>query len=462
MKEEPLAQPFWPIDGPALKALLRYFSAPILVVGFLVAALLSVIAVFAIGWILADFMSADQKRASDAAKAALPILAAAIGFPLLIWRLLILDRQTRISEEKTQIDREAHFTSIFSRSVDQLGQTRELKSTSRNGGTTETVTKTIPNIEVRLGGIHSLVRLAEESRRDREKIQSTLLAYVRENSWLDRDGEKTLSSMDALPRINDWSLAYRRGTATKEHEKSLSDWKSKIAIGLEQRKAWAASTKETRVDVNEAIDAVNMIGPFTVETRVHRFFESLFVGCHFTKDHLINSRFERCVMVNCSFSIDTVSKLDFYKNEIYDCTFSFDSIAVKFSHCILFSPYFDIASCNITLDDCQTYEMSTYHNGKENTFNFRGGYIYGDVFDSGTLLVKARRTIFVECNFDDVQFKEESQFEMCGLPGSSFNGSDLSHAQISNATTLITAKGNSKTRLPPSVPRPPKWPAPAE
>jgi hypothetical protein len=93
---------------------------------------LVLIAILAIGWLFADLVSGDQKRASEAVKAALPILAAAIGLPLLIWRLRILDRQTRISEDKTRIDRETHYTSIFSRSIDQLGQTREVKSLNDN------------------------------------------------------------------------------------------------------------------------------------------------------------------------------------------------------------------------------------------------------------------------------------------------------------------------------------------
>jgi hypothetical protein len=177
----------WPIKFDTLRPPTA-FSVPVSVIGILIFITCILIAVLALAWLLADLISGDQRRASDAAKTALPLLAGAIGLPLIVWRLLILDRQTRISDEKTQIDRETHYTSIFSRSIDQLGQTRELKtSISTESGLLET-TKTVPNIEVRLGGIHSLSRLAEESIRDREKIGNLLRSYIRENSWSDRTG----------------------------------------------------------------------------------------------------------------------------------------------------------------------------------------------------------------------------------------------------------------------------------
>jgi hypothetical protein len=178
----------WPLNFSFLERPPTAFSVPVSVFAVSLFIALLLIAFLAIVWLLADLLSGEQKRAADATKAALPLLAGAIGLPLIVWRLRILDRQTRISEQKTEIDRETHYTSIFSRSIDQLGQTREVKRTINSDEKSFDTTTTVPNIEVRLGGIHSLVRLAEESTRDQEKIENTLLSYVRENSWSDREG----------------------------------------------------------------------------------------------------------------------------------------------------------------------------------------------------------------------------------------------------------------------------------
>lgn len=73
-------------------------SVPISVLGILLFVALVVVGFAAVIWLLVDLLSGDQKRAAEAAKAALPVLAGAVGLPLIIWRLVILDRQTKISE----------------------------------------------------------------------------------------------------------------------------------------------------------------------------------------------------------------------------------------------------------------------------------------------------------------------------------------------------------------------------
>jgi hypothetical protein len=259
------------------------------------------IAILAIGWLLADLVSGDQKRASEAVKAALPILAAAIGLPLLVWRLRILDRQTRISEDKARIDRETHYTSIFSRSIDQLGQTREVKSFNPNDESAESIARTAPNIEVRLGGIHSLVRLAEESVRDRGKIGHTLLSYVRENSWSDRNGIAVIPVEKPRNSSWDWSYAYSDGKITEEAEAKLISWEKNNAEQLKQQRSWGAVLKETRVDVNEAIDAIPKVRSEPFKEEKLRFYECLFVGVKFQTAILDLCRFDRCTFVRLFF-----------------------------------------------------------------------------------------------------------------------------------------------------------------
>jgi len=103
-------------------------------------------------------------------------LGGVIGGPFLIWRTLIAYQQTSIS-------REGHYTSLFTRAVEQLGATREVqrleldKTTDPN--TTYSVTETEPNLEVRLGAIYALERITHDSERDHWPIMEVLCAYIR-------------------------------------------------------------------------------------------------------------------------------------------------------------------------------------------------------------------------------------------------------------------------------------------
>ncbi len=87
------------------------------------------------------------------------ILTAWVGVFFLVWR-------TRIADKQTQISQESHYTELFTKAVEQLGATRQ------NGE---------PAIEMRIGAIFALERLAKDSERDYGPIIETLAAYIREH-----------------------------------------------------------------------------------------------------------------------------------------------------------------------------------------------------------------------------------------------------------------------------------------
>ncbi len=172
----------WPVSFSAIKSPPPWIANTATAVAFLLVLILVFLAVIAIARLAIDLLGNDTQRASDAVKSLLPIAAAAVGLPLIVWRLVILSQQTQISEAKTQIDRETYYTSIFAKSVELLGFVRESKSvgTDRNE-----ITRSVPNIESRLGALYSLERLLTESVRDQRAIIETLCAYIRENSPLE-------------------------------------------------------------------------------------------------------------------------------------------------------------------------------------------------------------------------------------------------------------------------------------
>jgi hypothetical protein len=96
-------------------------------------------------------------------QAATAIAAGAAG--LIAWRNL------RETQRKLDVDREGQVTNRFTQAIEQLGSMRD----SADG-------KKVPNLEVRLGGIYALQRIAKDSPRDHWTIIEMLTAYVRENA----------------------------------------------------------------------------------------------------------------------------------------------------------------------------------------------------------------------------------------------------------------------------------------
>jgi hypothetical protein len=106
------------------------------------------------------------------------IVQALAGLALLLG-LLFTWRNLRATQEKLDIDREGQLTTRFTQAAGQLGAELE-------GGK--------PNIEVRLGGIYALARIAQDSPKDYLPIMYVLTAYVRHNApWPPTSPTKPLS-----------------------------------------------------------------------------------------------------------------------------------------------------------------------------------------------------------------------------------------------------------------------------
>ena len=126
-------------------------------------------------------------------------MAAWIGAPFLIWRTLLADRQTHIN-------RESHYTDLFTKAIESLGATR----LDENGAH-------IPVIESRVGAIYALERLAKHSKTDYGTIVETLSVYVRHHcrepsffQYADSDpDEEGLSAKEKEQRLWDWCRSLR-------------------------------------------------------------------------------------------------------------------------------------------------------------------------------------------------------------------------------------------------------------
>lgn len=121
--------------------------------------------------LLADIPAdADEKRAHFYALGlTFTGLGALLAPPFILIKAWVNERQTTATEQGLITDR-------FTRAVEQLGAMRDVKDRETGNEHSE------PNIEVRLGALYALERIAQDSERDHIPIMETLCAYIRENA----------------------------------------------------------------------------------------------------------------------------------------------------------------------------------------------------------------------------------------------------------------------------------------
>jgi uncharacterized protein YjbI with pentapeptide repeats len=414
----------------------------------------SVVAVLRLGW---GLVYGSRQEALEAARVFLPLAAAAVGLPLIIWRLVILNRQTRTAEEKTQIDRETHYTSIFSKSVEQLGATREQKEVPDGQGTTEAVSRTVPNIEVRLGGLHSLVRLAEESTRDALKIERMFSSYIRENSWFSRSGSRSQNPPnDSIPHFHQW---YHRGLRSKDSDRAddyLNKWRSDVDNIADSIRSWAEGLTETRVDVAEALS--NLASIFSPQSVAPEIYESLFVEQVFMSNQVGGFKFRRCSFVRCKFYM---AGDDFYQLEnclFVGCTFNVGGMRINFYGCkIIDGSISNVSGGNMHVDYSSIINLrglASFDGATLHAFGstFKDARLYGEGF-----LISAKQSSFTDCDFDRAVFTAASSIESSSFVASTVKEADLS-AISSFETSALEEMIASPTTLHPGEVRPTSWP----
>ncbi|MEH6477405.1 MAG: pentapeptide repeat-containing protein [Sneathiella sp.] len=151
------------------------------------------------------------------------LMAAIVGLPFLVWRSVVNQKQVNIAEQ-------GHITETINKAVEGLGSEKTVKEVIetpkyrknpdhdptdkdsdrwlRDSNSSpvpalrpdgaeiidrEIIEQTVPNLEVRIGAIYALERIAKDSLRDHMQIMEILCAYVRENA--------RCPSLDLLPLI---------------------------------------------------------------------------------------------------------------------------------------------------------------------------------------------------------------------------------------------------------------------
>jgi len=137
------------------------------------------------------------------------LIVALLGAPFLIWNTIIKQRALGFQKE-------GHITDRISKAVDQLGAEKTVKRPLLDADGTPRVDaegkplvaeQTVPNIEVRIGGILSLERIAQDScaydhGRDHVRVMEILCAYVRENAKAEHLDPTAPPFQTKIPRLD--------------------------------------------------------------------------------------------------------------------------------------------------------------------------------------------------------------------------------------------------------------------
>ncbi|MDZ7709276.1 MAG: hypothetical protein U5K36_03650 [Roseovarius sp.] len=174
------------------------------------------------------------------------LIAALLGAPFVIWGTVLRHQTLRYQKE-------GHITDRITSAVEQLGAEKTVKT-----GGEET---TAPNIEVRIGAILSLERIAQDSTmhdkgRDHVRVMEILCAYVRENSNARRPVDFPLPEWEPLA-----------DDADEEARKEHAAWRVVRFANLfnSNVQQWAQSLPMPRADIAVALQ---VLGRRTAEQRL--------------------------------------------------------------------------------------------------------------------------------------------------------------------------------------------------
>ncbi|MDP5308253.1 pentapeptide repeat-containing protein [Paracoccus sp. 2205BS29-5] len=177
------------------------------------------------------------------------LIVALLSAPFLIWNTVIRHRAL-------EFQKEGHLTDRLAKAVEQLGAEKTVKK--------DGVETTAPNLEVRIGGLLSLERIAQDSTaydkgRDHVRVMEIICAYIRNNAPASDAVEFPLGDLDPLP---DDATPEQRDTHLKYvnlrgHEGgNLRDWYSSLP-GPREDIMLALRILERRSDKQRRIEAAH-------------------------------------------------------------------------------------------------------------------------------------------------------------------------------------------------------------
>ncbi|MBY5988354.1 pentapeptide repeat-containing protein [Roseovarius atlanticus] len=211
------------------------------------------------------------------------VLAAAFGAPFIAWRSMVAQKQADVAEqgqitdrintaveglgaEKTvsihRKDREGKYLYHEREGSEHRGEGSEYRGKNKLDYKRPVIVQlTEPNLEVRVGAVYALKRIAEDSPRDRVTILDILCSYVRQNA----PGSEAIESPHQV--FNELSGGWADTPPMNAHQIFRSArYAAANTIGVdptelnqETLEQWSRTLPEPRIDVQTAITAIGSI-----------------------------------------------------------------------------------------------------------------------------------------------------------------------------------------------------------
>ncbi|MFL6311760.1 MAG: pentapeptide repeat-containing protein [Terriglobales bacterium] len=126
----------------------------------------------------------DAKERFDRVNEARKTLAQIVGGIAVLAGFYSTVQSLKVAQQSFALAQEGQITDRFSKAIEQLGA---VDSSGHK------------KLEVRLGGIYALQRIADESRKDHWPIMEVLTAYIRDNAPIKKQQQPKLSAHTELP-----------------------------------------------------------------------------------------------------------------------------------------------------------------------------------------------------------------------------------------------------------------------
>ncbi|SEM81534.1 Uncharacterized protein YjbI, contains pentapeptide repeats [Roseovarius tolerans] len=139
------------------------------------------------------------------------VTVALIGAPFVIWRSVVAQKSVDVHEQ-------GHITDRINKAVEGLGAEKTVRRDDKEW--------TEPNLEVRIGAIYALERIAQDSDRDHVQIMEILCAYIRQNApaskAMDWPELEMKEGEEDGPLLEDWEERWKAfRNAQKERQRTL-------------------------------------------------------------------------------------------------------------------------------------------------------------------------------------------------------------------------------------------------
>lgn len=335
------------------------------------------------------------------------VIVAVLGTPFVLWRAVVAQRQVDIAEQ-------GHITDRLTTAVQGLGAEKTQKVLLADGSSREV---TLPNLEVRIGSIYALERIARDSPRDHINIMEILCAYIRHNAPIvlgsgKQDDDSSREQRHYKPRDDIQTIVEVLGRRTDQQRHIESEYIS--GSNHDAYKLNLVSCDLRGVDLSKK----NFVG-------------AIFSGSDLSGAFLINSNFNGARFAGCTLNLANLTHASFENGMLFKVV----ATGVKMSGCNLTNA--NMIKSRISQADLSRsiLQGAKLHDAEFTDVNLAGADASNASFKQSTLTNCDMRAVkAIDANFHGAVLSAVI------LRGANLQGSQFSGTKIDSRTRFFGAK----------------------